>query len=461
MAKISFILLVVSFFINTGYTQERGISFCHKLSWQELLKRAKKENKYIFLDCHTTWCGPCKRMSLNIFPLQEVGDYMNKYFISAKLQMDTTVQDNDEIKAWYKDAEAMAHRYSINVYPTLLYFNPRGELVYKISTSFTDPKTFIASAEIARNPNNSFGKLLGEYNDGNRDTSLLKYLAVAARNEKNRALTIKVSNEYAIEVLKLYNNLKDSSIYKSLAEVVNSLGNDSLAHLFANKYIGSLDKHSLNKENIAYMVRYTTYIDDPGFKIFLDQSEQINATMGQASYNYAIDVLKNIIIKQDEEFVALRSSTNWVPDWQKIQNKLEKKYNALVADKTVGFFKRDFYKQRSQWPEYIESLITYINKYPLSITTSGYNDFAWQVFEHSDNPVDLKIALEWSKKTLIVNGKEEHSNMDTYANILYKLGKKNDAISWEQRAWNIANPENKLVYQKTLEKMRTGEPTWP
>ncbi|MBL7708461.1 MAG: thioredoxin family protein, partial [Chitinophagaceae bacterium] len=39
-----------------------GIQF-QNLSWSQLLAKAKTENKLIFVDAFTTWCGPCKQMS--------------------------------------------------------------------------------------------------------------------------------------------------------------------------------------------------------------------------------------------------------------------------------------------------------------------------------------------------------------------------------------------------------------
>ncbi|NSL87385.1 DUF255 domain-containing protein [Chitinophaga sp. Mgbs1] len=57
------------------------------MSWQEVLNKAYTEGKYIFVDCYTTWCGPCKAMERNVYPSKEVGDYMNKRFISVKFRL--------------------------------------------------------------------------------------------------------------------------------------------------------------------------------------------------------------------------------------------------------------------------------------------------------------------------------------------------------------------------------------
>ena len=56
-----------------GYGEEalkkaEGIAF-FKGTWQEVLEQAKKENKLIFMDCYTSWCGPCKMLAKEVFTI--------------------------------------------------------------------------------------------------------------------------------------------------------------------------------------------------------------------------------------------------------------------------------------------------------------------------------------------------------------------------------------------------------
>src|SRR5690606_35593617 len=80
-------------------------------------------NKPIFIDVYTEWCGPCKWMDQNVFNQKEVGDYMNKNFISVKL---------DAEKGFGK---AFAKAYHIGSYPTYVYFNQNGDVVLTTSGS--------------------------------------------------------------------------------------------------------------------------------------------------------------------------------------------------------------------------------------------------------------------------------------------------------------------------------------
>ena len=44
--------------------------------WEKALKKASKQDKLIFVDAYTTWCGPCKWMSANVFTDDAVADFV-------------------------------------------------------------------------------------------------------------------------------------------------------------------------------------------------------------------------------------------------------------------------------------------------------------------------------------------------------------------------------------------------
>ena len=111
-------LLLVCFFLGyslCGSTQ--GIEF-KETNFDKILEIAKKEGKMIFLDVYTVWCGPCKMMAKDIFPLQEVGEFYNTHFISMKV--DAEKKENIFIK-----------KYNVNSFPTYLFLDENGELIYR------------------------------------------------------------------------------------------------------------------------------------------------------------------------------------------------------------------------------------------------------------------------------------------------------------------------------------------
>ncbi len=122
-------LLLVCFFLGyslCGSTQ--GIEF-KETNFDKVLEIAKKEGKMIFLDVYTVWCGPCKMMAKDIFPLQEVGEFYNTHFISMKV--DAEKKENIFIK-----------KYNVNSFPTYLFLDENGELIYR-ALGHMEAKDFI------------------------------------------------------------------------------------------------------------------------------------------------------------------------------------------------------------------------------------------------------------------------------------------------------------------------------
>ena len=96
------------------------------------------------------------------------------------------------------------------------------------------------------------------------------------------------------------------------------------------------------------------------------------------------------------------------------------------------------------------------NKY-----SQALNDIAWGFFEKVTDTKSLENALRWSKRSLEIYP-DNHMFIDSYANLLYKLGRKEDAIIKETEALNLAisTKSNTKGYESTLQKMKSGEKTW-
>ncbi len=86
---------------------EKGIQFFEP-NLAKALQEAKKQNKLIFVDAYTTWCGPCRMLKQNTFTDKAVGEFFNKNFINIALDMERG------------DGLAFAAKYQIVAYPTLL-----------------------------------------------------------------------------------------------------------------------------------------------------------------------------------------------------------------------------------------------------------------------------------------------------------------------------------------------------
>lgn len=158
----------------------QGIEFFHG-PWAEALEKAKAEDKIIFVDAYASWCGPCKRMSSQVFPDPKSGEFYNANFVCLKIDMEKP--ENAEF----------AGKYPVGSYPTLLFIDAEGKIVMK-DVGFRDVDPFVDMGK----------KVLGKvtksvdyekgYADGNRDPKFL-YNYVHALNRTGQP-SLKVTNDY-------------------------------------------------------------------------------------------------------------------------------------------------------------------------------------------------------------------------------------------------------------------------
>jgi tetratricopeptide (TPR) repeat protein len=167
----------------------------------------------------------------------------------------------------------------------------------------------------------------------------------------------------------------------------------------------------------------------------------------------------------DDEIITelLESKSNASPDWKRIYKKLKKKYTANEADSAIKVAKIRFYENNT--PEYEKVLTEYMIGNLNKMHTGDINNYAWEIFKRSNNEKVLKDAMKWVE--FAIKHKESNSlfnssspYFDTYANLLYKLGHKDDAIIWQEKAVNDAPAQDKRIYEATLAKMKKGERTW-
>ena len=158
---IAFVLLQTSL---SAQTESVGIQFIHD-NMKEAIAKAKAENKIIFIDCFTTWCGPCKMMSKLTFTDPAVAAYYNSKFVNLKLDMEAG------------DGPILQKKQGITAFPTLLFLNGDGEAVHK-AIGFQDAEQFLDIGNKAFNANDGLSAWTKRYENGDRGSDFLKTYAL-------------------------------------------------------------------------------------------------------------------------------------------------------------------------------------------------------------------------------------------------------------------------------------------
>lgn len=133
--------------------------------------KAKAENKLIFLDCYTQWCGPCKKMSKEVFPQEKVGAYMNPKFVNIKIDMESAY------------GAPLAKKLQIQAYPTFVIFNADAQEISRF-LGYQAADEFIKVVG-EKSADNASSALEQRWKSGDRDPQfLMEYLQTLTASYK-------------------------------------------------------------------------------------------------------------------------------------------------------------------------------------------------------------------------------------------------------------------------------------
>lgn len=356
-----------------AFALAQGIKF-EETNFNTILAKAKKENKLVFIDAYTTWCGPCKLMAKNVFPQKAVGDYYNANFINAKIDMEKG------------EGIDIAKKYNVKAFPTYLFVDGNGELVHR-TLGYVEEKDFIQFAKDAGDPSKRLGALKKKFEDGEKDPEFLKNLA---------GLTMYSDAEFSAKVMERY---------------------------FSGKT-------ELDRDDIQMLLTATQSTDSPLYKTFLAKKAEITKILPAERYEaFDKNIKLNTIVKKSYNADSKKWDDNYfMAETQKFLTKDEAekilkraKANRALRDKDIATYEKltmDIYKDTS------------------ALSSEELNSIAWNFFENVTNKPALEKALAWAQES--VKKDENSANTDTLANLYNKLGDKKNAKLWAEKAIELA-----------------------
>jgi hypothetical protein len=220
------------------------------------------------------------------------------------------------------------------------------------------------------------------------------------------------------------------------------------------------------KDNIKVLQAYNKIIEptDEIFRLYYRGREQINEIM--QSPGYADGLINDVIYAAEiEPVITAGIDLHGEPQWQKIERDIKKNYAQKYADYAVLTGRVKYYGANHQWSKYatyfikrykflrVDDTANHVNPYAL-------NNGAFDIFKYSVRKSELREALSWINRAIeMVLPSIDPNLLDTKANILYKLGQKNQGMALEQESATLA-PLDKEI-QASLAKMKNARPTWP
>lgn len=356
-------------------------------NWASVLEKAKTENKLIFVDVYTTWCGPCKLMSKTTFMNDTASKFYNTQFISYKLD----AEKGEGIE--------FARKYEVNCYPNLLFINNKGELVHR-GAGYKNVNEFISFGKDAQSDIESF-------------VNRKKLLLNTGLNEKN---------------IHSYIRLMDGACLSADNEIATYLKSVKEADLLNYTNWALIKNHvnTYNSREINFVLQnYSTYCQKFG-------EDTLSQKLREVSINY---FKKHLTAKTFNESMFNSDKTKFEElNWPK-------------KEELLFFVNYEIFK-RHNLAAYFNLISANYTKY-FSNNAEELNSMAWTIYEKDSDNKHGALSVKLAQRACELS--QTYAYLDTYAAVLYKSGNYTEAKTQAEKAITLAKNSgySEKDYQET------------
>lgn len=368
-------ILSIYFLIPAVFFAQQSIQFEDK-SFAEILQKAKKENKLVFLDAYASWCGPCKMMERNVFTLKSVSDYYNTHFINAHFDMEKG------------EGREIARKYGIRSYPTYLFLNGDSELVLQ-NYGYMEEAAFLQIAKDANNPDNLKFTPKQRFENGEKDPEFLVNLMRQNLNTDPQ-FAKKVSERY-----------------------------------FANK-----KAEDYTRDDVAMLLYFVRASDDANYVIFQKNKAKILEFIPEnvyTEYNTNVKISKILEQSLDEEHKTLKEDYYFAQAIPLVGKE--------EATRALNRLKLHFYPAVGNYSEYEKAALAYFGN-PNNADSDELLKAAYLFSEYVRNTASLKKAVEWAEKVVMKN--ETPESTFVLAKLYQETGNREAAKMYAEQSANMA-----------------------
>ena len=391
MKKIVLSFVWVLICTVVGFAQ--GIKF-ETGSWNEMLAKAKAENKLIFVDVYTQWCGPCKNVAKNVFPQQKLGDVYNEQFI------------NFQIDAESPEGKEFVKQYPVSGYPTFFYINGEGVVINK-TVGGMDVDGFLQEAKMISVYARYGGreKMMEAIKNGTATEDMYRdYYLSANKKEKPKAVNLYLMHMSSEKLMDVNNKLiEEMSLYDK----------DLMIRLIDEiTKVGNSDKFANDKK---FRQEFTFNIS---FSVQFQMTMYLNESIEKGDWAWFEELME-----LKERFMAYKDS-KYDGDWNVMRGR--------------GLF--------FATPEYCELSFMSYNRVEEEKFKTEFVDFMDKLM--TETPVDslLKVETNPTMQILKKMSKDNGGAVTLWGRMLFEKGDMTakNIIDWTDYFWKIS-PSTKAI----------------
>jgi thiol-disulfide isomerase/thioredoxin len=337
--------------------QAQGIVF-ETGNWEAVLEKAAAQDKPIFVDAYTTWCGPCKWMAKNTFTDEKVGAFFTENYLAYKMDMEKG------------EGPAFAKKHQVNAYPTLLYFGADGRMMHKVVGGM-DAVNFVSVSKDALDPSKQLTTLVEKYENGNRDKKFItNYLDAMSKSGSDISAVFK---EYWASLRDVEKQSEPVlKLMTTASDYFSDIKGDYFSYFYANK---------------------RAYQDVAGEDMV---QELLSYAYNRAVYKYVASA-----DKKDQKEIKEALSVYYPEKKKELPKQL--KYYQLQNETPPNAAKVK--KARTVY-------------FKVCTNPTELNSEAWKVYLSEDDSELIKEALEWIDRAISLQS--SYFCLDTKAALLYK-----------------------------------------
>ena len=305
------------------------------------------------------------------------------------------------------DGKILAEEYDINRFPTYMFFDSDGNFVHR-GAGFRDQDQFLELAREAQDPESQIVLMMNRYDEGNRSADLLYDYAFA----------LAAAGLDGDDVVEAYIATQSS-------------------------------KEMLTHKNWEFISTFVLSSNEPTFQLITKYREIYENLEGaEAVQDYIDEVIDNDIyaIAKLQDRGKLKELKAKIAELTPI----EKRAFATMAKADYQFYKKNEATSHKYASLYFDELCK---------DWSELNDVSRSYFENETDQAKLQKAADWAKRSTELE--LNWFNTDTYANLLFKLGKLGEAKAAAQRSINVGKQndedvtETKNLLAKINEKLKS------
>lgn len=230
----------------SAFSQVEFIEVVTAADMEAAQKKADDGMLMLFVDVYATWCGPCKKMDVEVYTDAAVAEYMNEHYVNVRLDGETDF------------GRKYAAEQQLEGYPSMFIFSDEGERV----STVVGYKPAAELLPLVQNLVESYKALQG-----------------FRTQAKNGSITIEAYADYIA--------------------LVRDLGNEEEAERLAGEYIRLKIGDELKDSDIRVVAHYMN-LEDVWWPMFSTEFERVKKVLGEDYLPALETIYNNTLVKAVE-----------------------------------------------------------------------------------------------------------------------------------------------------------------